>query len=273
VQLDPFFYLEDKNTLTRYHRLGDASIIYLEMKPDEYEDIVATIEGISTLSSATEYDVEQVISQIFNLRIDLGEFYSIANNHEGYEWIAPSGAGRLMRCPTVWEDLVKILMTTNTSWAMTKGMVSRINALGQQYDEQHSAFPTPERLASMTFDQLSEEVRAGYRTEYLYELAQKITSGELDVEAWNTSELPSEDLYKEITNLKGFGPYAGASMLKLLGRFDKLAIDTAARTMFVQKFEHDDQVTDRMIRKHYETFGQWAGLFLWMDVLRMYTEE
>ena len=32
--------------------------------------------------------------------------------------------------PTVWEDLAKTLLTTNTTWAMTKSMVARLAALG-----------------------------------------------------------------------------------------------------------------------------------------------
>ena len=34
-------------------------------------------------------------------------------------WVA-TGAGRMLRCPTVWEDVVKTLCTTNCSWGLTR---------------------------------------------------------------------------------------------------------------------------------------------------------
>jgi len=60
------------------------------------------------------------------------------------------------------------------------------------------------------------EVRAGYRAEYLKELADRVASGELDVESWLKSPLPTLELMKEMRGVKGVGPYAAENVLKLL---------------------------------------------------------
>ena len=38
-------------------------------------------------------------------------------------WIAETGSGRLLRCASLFEDLVKLVLTTNCSWALTTRMV------------------------------------------------------------------------------------------------------------------------------------------------------
>ena len=68
------------------------------------------------------------------------------------------------------------------------------------------------------------EVRAGYRSEYLKQLADRVASGSLDVESWFKSPLSTADLMKEMRGVKGVGPYAAENVLKLLGRYDGLAL-------------------------------------------------
>ena len=50
-----------------------------------------------------------------------------------------------------------------------------------------------------------EEVRAGYRAPYLKELPDRVASGELNVEEWLTSDLPTRELVKQIKGVKGVG--------------------------------------------------------------------
>ena len=80
--------------------------------------------------------VERVVRDvrhIFRLDDDLDEFYSTVNGVDEFAWIAHQGAGRLLRSPTVFEDLVKSICTTNCSWALTEKMVAGVvNNLGTE---------------------------------------------------------------------------------------------------------------------------------------------
>jgi N-glycosylase/DNA lyase len=49
-------------------------------------------------------------------------------------WALARGAGRLLRSPTVFEDAVKTLCTTNCSWALTRAMVTRLCDLLGRHD-------------------------------------------------------------------------------------------------------------------------------------------
>lgn len=113
----------------------------------------------------------------------------------------------------------------------------------------------PRRIASLSIEALAESVRAGYRTQYLHGLARRIAGGQLEVESWTDPRISSDGLYEQLRSLKGFGSYAASVVMKLLGRHDRLSLDTSARAMFKREFSPNGDFTDRDIEAHYEEFG------------------
>ena len=96
----------------------------------------------------------------------------------------------MLRSPTVFEDLVKMICTTNCSWALTEKMVTGlVQNLGREANDGRRTFPTPEAMALMPLKFYTNEVRAGYRAPYFKELADRVASGNLDVEQWLHSPL------------------------------------------------------------------------------------
>ncbi|HEX2907254.1 MAG TPA: hypothetical protein VHO69_10370, partial [Phototrophicaceae bacterium] len=156
------------------------------------------------------------------------ELYELVREHPRYQWIEMVKAGRMLSSPTVWEDLAKTLLTTNTTWNMTRQMCQRLAALGTPYPGGGHAFPAPETIAAMNAD----------------------------------------ELYRQIKALKGFGDYAAGSMLKLLGHFDRLATDTACRAVYKDGINGGvAAANDKEIAAYYAPFGRWQGLIQWMDVM------
>ena len=177
------------------------------------------------------------------------------------------GAGRMLRSPTVFEDLVKMICTTNCSWSLTEKMVTGlVQSLGRESDDGEKTFPTAEAMAAMPVQFFVDEVRSGYRAPYLKELADRVASGELDVEAWLTSDLPTPELVKEIKGVKGAGDYAAENLLKLLGRYDGLALDSWTRAKFFKVRNNGRKANDKKIERYYSRFKEWRGLALWCDV-------
>ncbi|MGH9463993.1 MAG: hypothetical protein ACRD1X_22560, partial [Vicinamibacteria bacterium] len=70
----------------------------------------------------------------------------------------------------------------------------------------------------------------------------------------------------------GVGPYAAAGLQTLLGRYDRLAVDTACRKMFAERHRRGRRASDRSIAKHYERFGDYRGLVLWVELARHYQQ-
>ena len=179
----------------------------------------------------------------------------------------------MLRSPTVFEDLVKMICTTNCSWALTEKMVTGlVRNLGRESTNGHRTFPTPEAMALMPEKFYVNEVRAGYRAPYLKQLADRVASGALDVEGWLKSPLATPDLTKEMRGILGVGPYAAENLLKLLGRYDGLALDSWTRAKFFSVRNNGRKTTDKKIARYYSRFKKWRGLALWCDMTRDWLE-
>lgn len=261
--LPPFSEDPDNRALERVQQLRDGHIVHLVIR-DSADGV--TVSGLDSPDQQPE--IAEVLTRCLQLDADLSGLYTLLRDYPQYHWIEQVGAGRMLAAPTVWEDLAKTLMTTNTTWNMTKQMVSRLASLGDISPDGLRAFPTPERIAAMSLDTLSEQVRAGYRNAYLHELATHIAEGRLDVESWRPAGLTADEMYKRITSLKGFGPYAAGSLLKLLGHHDRLATDTECRAVYKSRYNNGQPATDKEIAAYYQPFGAWRGLVQWMDVMK-----
>jgi len=217
--------------------------------------------------SADPGEILPSIRHILRLDDDLTGFYESIGNIETLDWVKTKFAGRLLRSETVFEDLVKTICTTNCSWSLTKIMVSNlVSKLGMPSAGGKRAFPSVEAMAAAGLDFYRDEMRAGYRSQYFVELAEAVAAGGLDPEAWLASDLPTPELKKEIKKVKGVGDYAAENLLKLIGRYDGLALDSWLRSQFYRKHNHEEKCPDKRIEDHYKKFKEWRGLVIWCDM-------
>ncbi len=273
-ELPPFSFDKENWTLTRV------------LEPDGKGPLTVQIfEGASGLTVRTSQKlgarpaaaVVRDVRHIFRLDDEMSEFYTATSARAEFAWIALEGAGRLLRSPTVFEDLVKTLCTTNCSWSLTDKMVRNlVAALGRETRGGGGglrSFPTPEAMAAQPLRFYSDVVRAGYRASYLKELAERVVSGALNTEAWLHSELPTDELKREIKSVKGAGDYAAENLLKLIGRYDGLALDSWLRAKYAQTRNRGRPTTDKKIGRTYACFHSWKGLALWCDMTRDWLDE
>ncbi len=219
------------------------------------------------INSKTEEIILRDVRHILRLDDDLRDFYKIIKVEKSLAWIAKDNAGRLLRSPTVFEDLIKTVCTTNCSWALTKKMVANlVEKLGLPAKNGKHAFPTAERMASVSAEFYKDEIRAGYRAPYFAELAEAVASGKINPETWLSSDLPTAELKKEMKQIKGVGNYAAENLLKLVGRYDGLALDSWLRAQFYKKHNGGEICADREIERFYERFQEWRGLAIWCDM-------
>jgi 3-methyladenine DNA glycosylase/8-oxoguanine DNA glycosylase len=264
--LAPFSIDEEERTLSRVLRLESGEVVRATIGQEEGNDLIVRVESREELDGADLKEVKSVVGTCLMLDEDLSPFYSMLESYPEFIWVAEIGAGRSVRCPTVFEDIVKTICTTNASWALTKGMTRRLcERLGDTYSEDSHSFPTPHQLAASTEEFMRAEVKSGYRSPYLVELARKIVEGELDVEAWKGSPLDSARLKKEVLKIKGVGQFAADNIMKLLGRYDFLALDSWMRRRFTEIHGEGRDVPDAEIEEHYVPFGEWKGLVLQLD--------
>jgi|SRR5215813_1139669 len=262
----PFELDRAKWTLIRVIDLGQKAPVSISLKMNKRTIAVETSRPLGKRALQT---VTKDVQHILRLDDDLRPFYESMNGYEEFSWISGQGAGRMLRSPTVFEDLVKMICTTNCSWALTEKMVTGfVQNLGRESDDGRRTFPSADTMAAMPVKFFVGEVRAGYRAPYLKELAEKVATGSLNVESWLTSELPTGELIKKMKEVKGVGDYAAENLLRLIGRYDGLALDSWTRSKFFQVRNNGRKTTDKKIARYYARFGEWQGLALWCDMTR-----
>jgi N-glycosylase/DNA lyase len=213
--------------------------------------------------------LEAIAQRVFSLDLELDGFAAaLADSPELARAFARAG-GRMLRAPTPFEDAVKMLFTTNCTWAATKGMVLRlIETAGVA-----GAFPTAEAVARFSTGRLKSRVRCGYRAAALARLARRVARGQLELSSWETRETPPEEARAAILAEHGFGPYAAEGLLRILGRHEFLAIDSWIRQKYRRLYRGPARSTDNAIARRYARFGAYRGLALWLDMTKDWHEE
>jgi 3-methyladenine DNA glycosylase/8-oxoguanine DNA glycosylase len=212
---------------------------------------------------------------------DLSPFYELAADDPDLSW-ATAGAGRLIRNPTVFEEVVKTICTTNCAWSGTVRMVSAlVEHLGERAPGAPAegplgrTFPTPEAMAAADLDFYRDVVRAGYRGAYLQSLAQSVAGGKLDLESLGRAtreELPDDELAAELLALPGVGPYAAAHVMMLLGRYSRLVLDSWTRPTYA-RLTGGRAKKDTTIERRFRRYGPYAGLAFWLLLTRGWVDE
>ncbi len=218
---------------------------------------------------------------VLRLDEDLSGFYTLAAGDPELSW-ATGGAGRMVRSPTVFEEVVKTICTTNCAWSATERMVGAlVERLGEPAPEAPEsgpygrAFPTPEAMAEAGEDFYRDVVRAGYRGRYLGTLSRSVAGGSLDLEALgdaSSEELPDKELEKRLLELPGVGPYAAAHVMMMLGRYSRLILDSWTRPKYA-RLAGEESVTDAKIRRRFSRYDEYAGLAFWLYVTRDWAPE
>jgi 3-methyladenine DNA glycosylase/8-oxoguanine DNA glycosylase len=213
----------------------------------------------------------EAVRQMLRLDADLSPFYEAAREDPELDW-AREGAGRMLRSPTVFEDVVKTICTTNCAWSATVRMVTAlVSELGLEAPDGRRAFPTPQAMAEADKAFYKDVVRAGYRGPYLRALARDVADGSLDLEALSDPELPDEEVAERLLALPGCGPYATAHMMMLLGRYSRLILDSWTRPKYARL--RGRKASDKTIERRFRRYRDYAGLAFWLYLTRDWVEE
>jgi len=226
-------------------------------------------------SAGVQQAVREVVARMLNLDEDLSALYAVAAADPELAWVT-RGAGRMLRSPTVFEDVVKTICTTNCAWSATVRMVGAlVGELGEKSVGGFGrAFPTPKAMASAPESFYRDVVRAGYRGAYLRTLAADVAAGSLDLEELRTAprdELPDEEVAARLLALPGVGPYAAAHVMMLLGRHSRLILDSWTRPKYASL--NGRKAADRQIERRFKRYGEHAGLAFWLFLTRDWVEE
>jgi 3-methyladenine DNA glycosylase/8-oxoguanine DNA glycosylase len=175
--------------------------------------------------------------------------------------------GRLFRSPTLFEDIVKTITGCNVSWPNT----IRMNQLLCQHFG-NGGFPTAQQLAAIRTDTLKTKCKVGYRAQRIVRLARQITRGKLQLKTFEDPSLTTDQIEQQLRLIYGIGPYAAANICQLLGRYDRLAIDSETYRHFrkAHNTRKKGPELDNHIRSYYERFAPYQFIAYWFDLWNTY---
>jgi 3-methyladenine DNA glycosylase/8-oxoguanine DNA glycosylase len=230
-------------------------------------------DGRLRIEGSTDRRLTKAVAHMFRLDEDLSAFYELVREGD-LSWCA-TGAGRMLRAPTVFEDVVKTICTTNTAWSGTRKMTNAlVDNLGVEAPGGRRTFPTAEAMAAADETFYREVVRAGYRGPYLKKLATDVADGTTDLEELNDPQLPDDEVAARLLALPGVGPYAAAHvMLTSLGRYSRLVLDSWTRPTYRKLSGGRGALKDATIERRFKRYGEWAGLAFWLYLTRSWVEE
>ncbi len=271
AQLAPNAWDDAAHVLRRVERLEAGQVVDWRISGagDGQQPLIKIeVAHAAPLTAADQAEIARKVGHMLRVDEELGEFYALCAARGGHWAAIGGGLGRLLRSPTVWEDVVKTIATTNTQWSGTKAMVNSLcELLGEAFPGHvgRHTFPTPEAVAAAPPATLVA-ARFGYRAPYVQELARRVVAGELDLEGLAHSELPTPELRRLLLGIKGVGPYAAATLLMLLGRYDALGYDTVLRDFVSKRYFAGERRPERELLAVYDEWGRWRYLAYWFEM-------
>jgi 3-methyladenine DNA glycosylase/8-oxoguanine DNA glycosylase len=267
--LAPFRFDKEDKTLYRLLILNSNFPVLCRIAQRGKSDLQITATHAAEISPRQKSEITRQVASCLRLTEDIAEFYNEIRKFPKYRWIIRIKAGRLLRSPSVFEDVVKMICTTNCSWSLTETIVGNlVGELGIPFDDSQNCFPSAEALTSTTDRFLRKAIRAGYRSPYILEFAEKVANKKIDVERWRSPGLSTDSLYRELLSIKGVGSYAAGNILKLLGHYNYLGLDSWSRGEYYRIYHKGRAVKDQTIEKRYRPYGKWKGLLFWMEMTK-----
>ena len=274
VDLLPNVYHEDTRSFSRMERLTSGKVVRLHVSAGAQEGervpLIVQICHAGRLAAADRAEIEVSVRHMLRLDEDFSEFYRLCKKN-GLPWsrIKP-GKGRLLRSPGLFEDMVKVILTTNVQWGGTKRMVRElVEQFGEPFpsDSELKAFPQAQAMAALPFEDFQGRVGLGYRAAYIYQLACVFSLQPNCYAKFFDAQIPSAEIKKDLLAIKGVGNYAAASILMLLGRYDEIPVDSVFQQLMENKYFPDKDFELKEALAIYEKWGRWQYLAYWFDLL------
>lgn len=148
-----------------------------------------------------------------------------------------------------FEALISFIISQNNNIKRITGVIDRLCAFfGEPIGDGACAFPTAERLAALTPEDLSP-IRAGFRHRYIIDAARKVAGGTVDLEQLRT--IPYDEARAALMQIVGVGQkVADCVLLYGLHRLEGFPLDVWMKRAMASLFDGMDP----------SAFGAYAGI-------------
>ncbi|MBO5895824.1 MAG: DNA-3-methyladenine glycosylase 2 family protein [Clostridia bacterium] len=175
-----------------------------------------------TLFDTTEEDFNNIWHSYFDLDRD---YNAIISTYDDKSLLVACNAypGIRILKQDEWEALCSFIISANNNIPRIKGIIGRLCEQFGNKIEGGYTFPTAQALAGLTVEDLAP-IRSGFRAKYIIDAAQKVASGEVDIE--QVKALPFDEAKAQLLKIKGVGEkVAQCTLLYGFGRVEAFPRD------------------------------------------------
>jgi len=206
------------------------------------------------------------VARLFNLDLDLTRFEEAVKTDPVMSSLVRQLRGlKPPRTPTLFEAFVDSIIEQQISLSAAHSIERRFTRTfgdtlrleGRRY----CAFPTPERLAEASLEELRACGLSQRKAEYIKGIARGVTGGGLDLEHHGPEE-ETAALIRLLTGIRGVGVWtAELALLRGLSRLDAIpADDLGVRRAISRYYSRASRIDTAGARRIAEAWGEWRGL-------------
>jgi N-glycosylase/DNA lyase len=210
--------------------------------------------------------VKARVAHVLDFGRDLAAFYRVCRTYEPLAWVPRARAGRILRCPDLFTDVVVSICGTNTQWKQAVRSVRLLSEIGPRAaGTDLRCFPTPAEVLEAGAGFLVDHARVGYRHRTILELCRKVLGKEIDLTL--DPSLSGDGMRELFASLPGIGPVTARYLACLHGRTDELAVDSFVLRYIGDKYHAGMKPTVAQVQRRYAGFGEQRALVYWFELL------
>ncbi|RDI42208.1 DNA-3-methyladenine glycosylase family protein [Falsibacillus pallidus] len=266
LELDPL------NSVDREARIARVPIY-------EPENEVVEVQAIGTLDEPvflikgkkdeTKEIVQKRIAHVFQWDIPLSEIHSHFQESDLKDIFHQHRGTPLILDFSPYSCLVKCIIHQQLNLKFAFTLTERfVQTYGEEIDDVWF-YPSPERSASLTIEELRELQFSQRKAEYIIGLSEMIVSGKLDLE--QLSEESDETIMKTLVKIRGVGPWTAQNFLLFgLGRPNlfptgDVGIQNALKKLYQLEAKPDLNFMEQSSEK-WKPYLSYASLYLWRSI-------
>ncbi|MBO5020350.1 MAG: DNA glycosylase [Clostridia bacterium] len=170
---------------------------------NKYLELEKLGDGTVVLYNTSEQEFNDIWCKYFDFERDYEKIINTISSNDTLKKAASYGEGIRILNQEPFETLCSFIISQNNNIKRIKGIISR---LCENFGEDmggYFTFPTAEKIATLTLDDLSV-LRSGFRAKYILDAAVKVATGEINLNRLKSISI--DDARNELMKIKGVGP-------------------------------------------------------------------
>jgi len=208
-------------------------------------------------------EIENCDEELVNSYFDLHTDYSViktrlASLDDVLPKAIPSGYGIRLLKQDPWETLVSFIISANNNIPRIKKIIENLcKNFGNQIscgNDVFYEFPDADTISKLSVEQL-DVIKSGFRAKYIIDAAQKVSSGEIDLNS--IYNMNTNDAREYLKQIKGVGnKVADCILLFAYQKYDVFPKDVWIKKVLFELYGVEESQFDEFVINH---FGDLAG--------------